>query len=218
LPWALAVPAGLVDSGRSIWTYELRFLLRECWPFPTVEWPSANRPELPTGSVADKRCALSQLLPYLFNRADDAQRADYLERLIDRVGRAEFLGRMAADGRFNLATWSQLASLRDSGVELLSHGWHHRPQNATISRQSLVQEVADSRRVMAERLGEAPAGFALPHGVKSPDTDDLIADAGYKFCLSSQPRRIRGDTDLANIPRFAAEYPLTVLRRHVLRH
>jgi peptidoglycan/xylan/chitin deacetylase (PgdA/CDA1 family) len=217
-PWALAVPAGLIETGRSIWTYELRFLLLECWPFPSVPWPVDEPRDLPTRSLAEKRAALRQLLPVLFNRVDDGQRAGYLERLIETVGQAEFRARMGADARFTLANWSQLRGLHASGVELLSHGWNHRPQNATIRREALVQEIADSRRLMGERLGELPAGFALPHGVKSKDTDALIDAAGYSFCLSSQPRRIMAGADPGNIPRFAAEYPLPVLRRHVLRH
>jgi peptidoglycan/xylan/chitin deacetylase (PgdA/CDA1 family) len=217
-PWALAVPAGLIETGRSIWTYELRFLLLECWPFRSVPSPIDEPGDLPTRSVGEKRAALRQLLPLLFNRVDDGQRAAYLERLIESAGRAQFLARMVADARFTLANWSQLEGLRAAGVELLSHGWHHRPQNATIRREALVQEIADSRRLMGERLGEAPAGFALPHGVKSQETDALIDASGYAFCLSSQPRRVMAGADPGNIPRFAAEYPLPVLRRHVLRH
>lgn len=216
-PWALAVPAGLIDTGRSIWTYELRFLLLECWRHPRVSWPSDGPRELPTRTVVEKREALRQLIPHLFNQVDDGKRTTYLERLIDRAGRAEFRERMAADARFTLASWAQLWTLRAAGVELLSHGWHHRPQNATIGEQALVEEIVHSRRLMGERLGEAPAGFALPHGVKSPATDDLIDAAGYSYCLSSQPRRVTTGGHRGHIPRFAAEYPLTVLRRHVLR-
>jgi len=218
LPWAVAVPAGLIGTGRSIWTYELRFLLLECWPFPSVPWPSDSSEELSTRSGAAKRAVLRKLLPFLFDHIDDERRAAYLDRLIKRAGRAEFLARMGADARFTLATWSQLEDLRVSGVELLSHGWHHRPQNATISPRALVEEIVESRRVMGERLGEPPAGFALPHGVKSAKTDELLRNAGYTFCLASRPQRVTGVADSRNIPRFAAEYPLAVLRRHLLRH
>jgi len=217
IPWALAVPAGLIGTGRSIWTYEFRFLLLECWPFPSVPWPSDSPEERPTRSATEKRAVLRSLVPHLFHLRDD-RRTTYLESLIDRAGRAEFLARMAADGRFTLATWSQIESLRASGVELLSHGWLHRPQNATIRPEALVEEIAQSRQLMGERLGEPPAGFALPHGEKSSATDDLIAAAGYTFCLSSLARRVTGSTDRRDIPRFASEYPLAVLRRHLLGH
>lgn len=216
-PWALAVPAGLIGTGRSIWSYELRLLMLECWRFPSIPSPLVAE-ELPTRTSAEKRAALRAIIPALFDRVDDEHRRAYLEGLIDQLGRDEFMARLRDDGRFTLATWEELARLRAAGVELLSHGWHHRPQNATIRRQALVQEIADSRRVIAERIGEPPAGFALPHGAKSAETDHLIEEAGYAFCLSSRPRRVGRETKTGDIPRFAAEYPLAVLRRQLLRH
>jgi peptidoglycan/xylan/chitin deacetylase (PgdA/CDA1 family) len=216
LPWALAVPAGLIGTGRSIWTNELRFLLLGSQCPPTVRWPLAGRPELPMRSTAEKQAAVRALIPCLFDLADGPRTA-YLEQLIDRAGRGEFLARLAADDRFALASWSQLEGLRAQGVELLSHGWHHRPQNATISAQALAEEVTQARNVMAERLGQAPDGFALPHGARSSASNALIAEAGYGFCLSSQPGRLGERTVTADIPRFAAEYPLPVLRRHLLQ-
>jgi len=214
-PWALAVPAGLIGTGRSIWSHELRLLVLECWPFPSIPAP-VTAEELPTRTSPQKRAAFRAINAALFDRVDDAERQAYVEGLIDRRGRAEFMDRLRDDGRFTLATWTDLERLQDAGVELLSHGWHHRPQNATIRRQALVEEIVESRRVIAERLGRPPAGFALPHGAKSPETDQLIAEAGYAFCLTSRPRRVGRAARTGNIPRFAAEYPLAVLRRQLL--
>jgi len=216
LPWSLAVPAGLVDTGRSIWTYELRLLVLEHWPFPNIPWPFEEGGELRTGSAGDKRAALRQMLSYLFAKVEDGERMAYIDGLIDRCGRGDFLGRIADDARFRLASWTQLRSLQHSGVELLSHGWRHRPQNETTGPGALAEEIEGSRRLMGERLGQAPAGFALPHGVSSSETPELITRAGYTYCLSTQPRRLRSGADLRHLPRFAGEYPLAVLRRYLL--
>jgi peptidoglycan/xylan/chitin deacetylase (PgdA/CDA1 family) len=217
MPWALAAPAGLIETGRSVWTYEFRFLLLECWPEPTLPWPSEGRPDLPARSVTERREAVRAVLPHLFEIPDD-RRAAYLEQLIDRAGRAEFLRRLAEDGRFVLATWAQLRSMRDSGVEVLSHGWHHRPQNPSMRREALVEEIERSRALLGQRLGVSPAGFALPHGARAGATDEMITAAGYKFCLSSRPERVTGVDRLRDVPRFSAEYPLAVLRRNLVQH
>jgi peptidoglycan/xylan/chitin deacetylase (PgdA/CDA1 family) len=214
-PWALAVPAGLVGTGRSIWTCEFRFLLLECWPWPSVPSPSETLEELPTRSVTERRDAVRSLLPQLFQMRDDL-RITYLDRLIDRVGADDFRARLSRDARFALTTWPEIEKIRDAGVELLSHGWFHRPQNATIRPEALREEIVHSREVMRERLGRAPDGIALPHGQKSSATDDLVADAGYRFCLTSLPRRVTGSVNRLSLPRFASEYPLPVLRRHLL--
>jgi hypothetical protein len=45
IPWCLSVPAGLVGTERTIWSYELKFLLLCCW----------NQPELPAETRASGR-------------------------------------------------------------------------------------------------------------------------------------------------------------------
>jgi hypothetical protein len=44
-----------------------------------------------------------------------------------------------------------------------------------------------------------------------------LRKTGYKYCISSTPRRLNGGETLWDIPRFDAEYPLAVLRRHIVR-
>lgn len=215
LPWALAVPAGLIGTGRSIWTHELRFLLMRCWRFPSVPWPVHGLAELPTRSDVERRAATRSLVAYLFELRDD-RRSHYLEELIDSAGRGEFLERIRDEDRFALASWPQIKQLHEEGVELVSHGWHHRPQNASITPSALAEETVRSRDLIGERVGERPAGFALPHGAKSALSQDAIASAGYAFCLSSRAARLGSRDSPEDIPRFGAEYPLGVLRRHIV--
>jgi peptidoglycan/xylan/chitin deacetylase (PgdA/CDA1 family) len=215
--WSLTVPVGLIGTGRSIWVDELRFLLMRCWPYASVPSPQPGENPLPTSSQEEKWNTTQQLFGRLLNRTSDQLRDSYLEELIDRAGREEFLQRLADDGAFALAGWEDLARLQDSGVELISHGWKHRPQNATICEESLVQELIGSRREMAQRIGQAPAGFALPSGQRCERTDQLLREAGYDYCLSSRTGRLCAGTELFDIPRFDAEHPLAVLRHHLMR-
>ncbi len=217
-PWTLAVPVGLIGTGRSLWSYELRFLILNCWPFASLPSPLDPTEAVPTASLHQKRAAAQRIPQLLMTGVDNRRREEYLDALIDQYGRAEFLERLAADGRFVLANWEQLLSLQSAGIELASHGWAHRPQNATIRPDALEEEIVASRDRMAEELGRAPQGFVLPHGLSGPHTREILGGAGYQYCLSTEPRRLRPDTHKMNIPRFDAEHPLAVLRRHLLGH
>lgn len=216
-PWALTVPAGLIGTGRRIWVDELRFLLMRCWPHASVPSPQPGEDPLPTSSPEAKWNTTQQLFGRLLNRTSDQLRDSYLEELIDRAGRGEFLQRLLYDASFALADWEDLSRLQASGVELISHGWKHRPQNAMISDGSLVEELIGSRREMVERLGQAPAGFSLPHGQRCGRTDQMLREAGYDYCLSSRLGRLGPSTELFDIPRFDAEHSLDVLRHHLMR-
>lgn len=216
-PWSIAVPAGLVGTGRSIWSYEFRFLVLCCWPWAALPSPREAEGSYATGSLAERQRTAQQVTQVLFQHISDHQRSEYLESLIDRAGRQKFLDRLAGDGHYALAGWDDLRRLREAGVEMVAHGWRHRPQNGTLGEKAFQEEIAWSKREMERQLGAAPAGFALPHGCRAPRTDGLLEESGYGYCLTSEPRRVLADGRPFHIPRFDAHYPLPVLRRHLLR-
>jgi peptidoglycan/xylan/chitin deacetylase (PgdA/CDA1 family) len=216
-PWTLAVPAGLIGTERTVWTYEFRFLLLRCWRLASVPSPVDPTTSVPTGSEAQKREAARHIHALLMSAVDDRRREQYLDRLIDWCDRGKFFERVRADGRFVLADWEQLRRLQGEGVEMASHGWTHRPHNETLTPDSRVEEILGSRQRMADELGCPPIGFVLPGGQSAQETGDVLRQAGYEYCLASESRRIRVGEAVMRIPRFDAEYPLPVLRRHLLR-
>ena len=216
-PWTLGVPAGLIGTGRSVWTYELRFLIVACWRFPSVPSPLEPSVALPTASDAERRATAQKIHHALLTEVQDQRRDEYLNLLLDQFGRNEFFERLASDGRFVLADWERLRTLQTEGVELASHGWTHRPQNGTISPESADQELVASRQRMEEMLGRSPAGFVLPNGLFQSETANRVRQAGYEYCLTTESWRVSTRTTPLDIPRFFADYPLVVLRRHLLR-
>ena len=57
IPWALSLPTGLIGSQRTIWTYELTFLLLTCWRNGTVPPPPSLAAPLPAaGRPATPAC------------------------------------------------------------------------------------------------------------------------------------------------------------------
>lgn len=222
-PWALGVPAGLIDTGRTIWSYEARLLLLEFWKANAIHWPvDRSNTETATESwpmrTRDERRQTTMLvMQRLLNQTSHTQREVIINTWIDDVGRGAFLNALSDDVRFRLASWGSLRNIQSSGVEILSHGWKHRPQNATISAAELREEFVASRRTIASQLGVAPRGFVLPHGCCHEITERELVEAGYEFCLTSRACRLESDASLVSLPRFDAEYSLPVLRRHLCR-
>lgn len=77
----------------------------------------------------------------------------------------------------NRMTWEQLAELRDSGMEIGSHTlWH-----PYLTKSGKVkQEIADSQKILEEKLNITVTTFAYPYGISNSRIENLVKEAGYK--------------------------------------
>jgi peptidoglycan/xylan/chitin deacetylase (PgdA/CDA1 family) len=78
----------------------------------------------------------------------------------------------------HMLDWSQLAVLRDAGVEIGGHSVTH-PHLDTLSSSRAREEVSRSRRLLEEAVGDVPT-FAYPHGYSSPSVRRHVREAGYR--------------------------------------
>ena len=82
-------------------------------------------------------------------------------------------------GRPGHLTWEQLRKLVFLGMEIGSHGQSHQPLTS-LSRTQLDAELAESRRMLEERLGIEVHAIAAPGGFWSPAVADAVKRAGYE--------------------------------------
>jgi len=217
VPWTLGIPAGLVERGRSVWSYELRYLIRHCWNRSRLPTPKGIPAELASSSFQDRRKATQIIFGQLMNECSVTERLEYVERLIDLVGSKMFFPRFANDPRFRMADWTILRDAANPLLEFASHGWDHVPHQAAVDQSILQKEVFDSRDVIANRLGFSPHTFVFPHGISTSNSDVAVRKAGYRCCLTTRSARVTSNVDLMRMPRFNAEYSLPILRRHLSR-
>ena len=162
VPWAISVPAGLVGTTRSVWTYEARFILTKLWTQPAIVSPSDRSKLLPMG--ANRAATTSQIMRELLQSTSDRDRVAYIEELKAVVGESTLSDAIHSDGRFVMSAWSDIARLESSQVTVMSHGWFHRPHTATLTHAEFQEEVVSSKREIAARLGRDPEGFVFPNG------------------------------------------------------
>lgn len=131
--------------------------------------------------------------------------------------------------------WPMAEELVEAGWEIGSHTLTH-ARLTTLSDEDLRQELLDSRRLIADRLGRCDT-LAYPFGVWDPRVAGAAADAGYTFAFSlpfgqqlratqlSIPRVMVDDRDaswrfrvkLSRAGRTALFSPLKPLARKALR-
>lgn len=80
--------------------------------------------------------------------------------------------------RHAFLTWDQLRDMAENGIAFGAHTVTH-PNLPEIDREAAAEEIAQSRRVLAEGLNRPIRFFAYPGGHQTPDLQQLVQDAGF---------------------------------------
>lgn len=119
-------------------------------------------------------------------------------------GTSRWLDRQGAGSR-PLLSWSQLAEIKTSGIEIGSHSVSHAALDILpVSRAK--EEIQQSRYQLQDKLGAEINSFAYPYGYYSKPVRDLVMSAGYISACA-----VRYAVSPPTDDRFA-------LRRHIVRH
>jgi peptidoglycan/xylan/chitin deacetylase (PgdA/CDA1 family) len=124
--------------------------------------------------------------------------------------------------RRRLLEVADLREVAERGVEIGSHSMSH-PRLTKLDLESMEDEVAGSRRLLGEVLGEAVEGFAYPYGLLDDAAVQAVRRAGYSYACAVNTRLDQSVYDLPRIPireedgyvRFATKLSIHPLYRMV---
>jgi peptidoglycan/xylan/chitin deacetylase (PgdA/CDA1 family) len=84
-----------------------------------------------------------------------------------------------------------MRDLQESG--LVSFGLHsHSHRDSTLDLTLLEEETRLGINLFQEKLGYRPRFFAYPYGVRTPQTDQVLAEAGFEKLFCSQSAYVHG--------------------------
>jgi peptidoglycan/xylan/chitin deacetylase (PgdA/CDA1 family) len=94
-----------------------------------------------------------------------------------------------------MMTWDEVRRLHASGVEVGAHSRSHAELDV-LGREQCHDEIAGSRRRLADELGVAVMSFAYPHGYHSRSVVEAVRAAGFesacavndRWCLDTDDR------------------------------
>ena len=105
-----------------------------------------------------------------------------------------------------LMTWQQIGEMVEAGMSIGSHG-HSHTVLSTMSLEHQIEEMKQSRKILAEKTGQLIDSIAFPVGGKDHFSDQTCRAAkalGYKLLYSFNTGfNILGDTKDGHIKRFA---------------
>ena len=159
---------------------------------------------------ARRRAVLRQAQACVGNGARNGEAS--LERLfaaLRSLGRDDLIDVAAHLGTPDEAymTWEQLAELRSTGVDLVSHSMSH-PRFRHVTGSWLTWELGRSAELLEEHTHEAVDTFVFPYGSPRCVTETVrvaLMRRGYRYGLVTSPGITTPHSDRYLLPRVNAE-------------
>lgn len=98
--------------------------------------------------------------------------------------------------------WDQIRQMHGSGlIKFGAHSVHHY-HLTSLSRQAALWEMAESKKVLQEKLGVPINFMAYPSGAANLETIDLAKEAGYIGSVGTWRGYIQSEGTIFNMPRI----------------
>jgi peptidoglycan/xylan/chitin deacetylase (PgdA/CDA1 family) len=168
------VVVNCAETGQIIWTQRINNLLNHLAKTRqslNIQFEDINLHQETGDNVFTLRRNLSQLLftrPYPF-----------IKKLIDAL-EAQYSFEQPANQMMN---WDDIISCSRDGIEIGSHTITHAGLAEDQGEEYFKHEIADSRKIMEQKLGVAVESFAFPNGLAHPAAYDMAVKTGYKNIL-----------------------------------
>jgi peptidoglycan/xylan/chitin deacetylase (PgdA/CDA1 family) len=107
-------------------------------------------------------------------------------------------------GRKPLMTTGQMQSWINAGLEIGSHTCTH-PDLTTLSRDSVMDELVDSRAALSRITGNCVSTFCYPFGRHDSELARCVGRAGYASAVTTQRGRAHRQDDALLLPRVAVD-------------
>lgn len=210
VPATFFIPSAFVGTARDLWVSSLRELILG-WRGPAIAEVPGLWPELPVSNEASRYAAYFTVKETLKSR--DGGRQEILDRLAKEAG-----GYVRPPQGDRVVDVEMLRRMTQDPFSVGAHSRTH-PILSALEPESAREEIAGSRKDLEEMLGRPVLDFAYPNGRFSDLNDTtrkLVAEAGYRCAVSTEPGTVRqGDDRLAlrrclpgDVPAIVASFEL----------
>ena len=201
LPATFFIATDFLDGGR-MWNDSVIESVRGC-TLAELDLSSLAKPDgsghlgrYALGTLPEKRQAIESIIGHI----------KYLPVVV-RKALAEQIAVCAGVELPNdlMMTSQQVREMRSAGMQIGAHTRSH-PILAKLGADAAQAEIADSRRLLEQILGERVGLFAYPNGKPgadySPESVSIVRDLGFDAAVSTTWGASHAETDVFQIPRF----------------
>jgi peptidoglycan/xylan/chitin deacetylase (PgdA/CDA1 family) len=217
IPATIYLTYDTVESGEVAW-YDFVFAAIAVAPNGRLQLDLPGLMEFQLNSREDRLRAALQVVA-LLRTLPNTLRLKCCDLLRERVG----LSKDEVSGR--VLTWAQIRSMQDAGISFGSHTLSH-PVVSRLAPEELERELADSKRLLEEKLDRPVLDFAFPFGKVtdcSSESAEVLSRSGYRSATTTVPgvntpstqrfefRRLQVGEE-SSLARFAFDLDMAFLR------
>jgi peptidoglycan/xylan/chitin deacetylase (PgdA/CDA1 family) len=211
LPYTVAVPAGLIDSGHARWCLALQALVLHTQRQEMYLECGIRHEAVQLKDRGQRLDAVRGLLNAAV-RLGDEDRGRLIRSVKDALSASRSDDLSAESGSRALMTGQQLKELAPEGVTFAAHGYFHSPLNDAESPSVLRREICEARTALESLVQTSIDFFVYPYGVRGTAALQMVREAGYRAAFTTRHGCLQPGQDPCDLPRIAAECGLTHLR------
>lgn len=109
-------------------------------------------------------------------------------KITDGISRMEGNNPTMNNEERQILNWNETRQMAQAGIEFGSHGLSHRLLDS-LDMDDVYKELAESKRIIEENLGQSICSFTYPNGNYNSDIEKLVEKAGYScaFIVGKNP-------------------------------
>jgi peptidoglycan/xylan/chitin deacetylase (PgdA/CDA1 family) len=170
VPAVFHVTAGYIGTDQILWIEEICLRIRH-WPLSNVPMP-AGQPDASLPSDPVDRSALADRV----SKSCKDLKEDAKERYLARLRQVSVpYGEDCLEEAYAFMSWDEVRRLQEQGFDIGSHTINH-PILSALDPAAAAWELAESKRLIEERLGGNCLSVAYPNG-RREDVSDAALEA-----------------------------------------
>jgi peptidoglycan/xylan/chitin deacetylase (PgdA/CDA1 family) len=211
LPVTLYVVSEFIDGRQWLWPDQVeKAFLASPRVEAAIELPAGNTLRCDLTGPAGRRRAIVELDEAIIRMRNEERLAvlGKLPALLD-VSLPE-----APPSDCRALSWDQLRTMAAQGLDIGAHTRTHPILASLTDERAVVDEIAGSKRRIAEAAGVAVRHFCYPNGRRADYTETSVRaarEAGYESAVVTEPGMVDGAADLFQLPRIGVEPDLEPL-------
>lgn len=198
LPATVFVTTGAVGGERLLWFQRLAHIFEVARP---AELPVVVGPWTFTLDTDGERVATVGRVASDLKRMPASRREEMLAALAEAFEVTDF-----SPLRREMLTWEQIRAMDAGGFSVEAHTVTH-PILGVEPLEGAAREIAESREVLASKLGRPVDLFAYPNGKSEDMTDDVVSAverAGFRAAFTAEFGAASPSNDPYRVPRVTA--------------
>ncbi len=180
VPAIIFITVGLVETGDMVWFNKAIMIFKsgkmEPGKIMSIVRSICKDPALPAELPEDIVGFVDMLKPYNIKVINEVLDRLFKESCLENNGYANYR---------NILSWDEIAEMKLAGIEFGSHGMSHGIL-PLLGSEDIKWELAESKRIMEDKLGITIDAFAYPNGDYNPEIIDITREAGYKCAFGTE--------------------------------